>query len=298
MRIFLDCRPLQYEGVDSERTRFILSCATGLGVYRGVEWLFLLKEKGVNLPLPAGEKIVARRSFWLISRIARKYKADLIMMTDGRKVWSSVPRCRWMRGGSSLRLSSGEEVTVPLAADESVAPLAMEERDRVKERVTGGKEYFVSDITGAGMTEVVRLLKAFSLFKKRQLSNMMLILMGKGHSGVVEKLDSYKYRQDVILRPEVRMEEVIGGAYALVRVARRDSLGLDVLNAWKAHVPVIGEETGVPAGDPAPLADGLKSLYKDEAFRRGLIEKGVLRSADFHLQRSVTTIWDAIGRNQ
>jgi len=305
MRIFLDCRPLQHAGTDSERTRFILSCAAGLTVYRGVEWLFLLNGKGMDLPLPAGEKIVARRSFWLISRTVRKYKADLIMMTDGRKVRSSVPKCRWMPGGSLLRFSSGAEVKVPPAADEKVAPLAMEDRERVKQRVTEGKEYFLSEITGADLAAVVNLLKAFSLFKKRQLSNMKLVLTGKGHPGVTEKLDSYKYRQDVSLSPEVGMEEVIGGAYAMVHIGRRNSLGLDVLNAWKAHVPVVSTETmEAAAGEAvlqvaaAPLADGLKSLYKDEAFRRELIGKAVLRLADLSLQRSVTTIWEAIGRNQ
>jgi len=54
----------------------------------------------------------------------------------------------------------------------------------------------------------------------------------------------------------------------------------------------------VPAGDPASLADGLKSLYKDETLRNGLIEKAGLRVADLKLQEAVTTIWDAIGRNQ
>jgi hypothetical protein len=54
----------------------------------------------------------------------------------------------------------------------------------------------------------------------------------------------------------------------------------------------------VPAGDPASLADGLKSLYKDETLRNGLIEKAALSVADLSLRQSVTTIWDAIGRNQ
>jgi hypothetical protein len=315
MRIFLDCRPLQQAGPDSERARFILSCVTGLTLYRGVEWLFLLNGKGVDLALPAGEKILARKSFWLVSRTARKYKADLIMMTDGRKVRSSIPQCSWMPGGSSLRLSSGEDVKVLPAAEERVAALSVEERERIKGAIADGKEYFLSDITGADIAEVVNLLKAFSLFKKRQLSNMKLVLAGKGHSRVTGMLDSYKYRQDVSLRPGGGMEEVIGGAYAMVHMARQDSLGMDVLNAWKAHVPVIAERTDVlagllagdteageavlqvVAGDPVPLADGLKSLYKDEAFRRELIEKAVVRSAPLTLQRSVTMIWEAIGRN-
>lgn len=304
MRIFLDCRALQKAGADSERTRFILSCVAGLTLYQGVEWLFLLSGREGDLSLPAGERIMARRSFWLVSRTVRKYKADLIMMTDGRKVRSSVPQCSWMPGGSLLRLSSGDVVTVSLTADGGVEPLAMEERERVKGAIAGGKEYFLADITGAGVPAVVDLLKAFSLFKKRQMSNMKLVLMGKGHPGVIEKLDSYKYRQDVCLDPVVGRGEMVGGAYGVVHLARRDSLGLDVLNAWTAHVPVITMEAGageavhlVAAGDPVPLADGLKSLYKDEAFRGELIGKAALRAADLSLRQSVAMIWEAIGRN-
>lgn len=304
MRIFLDCRPLQEAGADSERTRFILSCAAGLTVHQDVEWLFLLSGRGGDLPLPAGERIMARRSFWLVSQTARKHKADLIMMTDDRKVRSSIPQCRWVPGGSLLRLPSGNVVTVPLAAEEGVGVLAMEDRERVKGVIAEGKEYFLADITGAGVPAVVDLLKAFSLFKKRQLSNMKLVLMGKGHPGVIEKLDSYKYRQDVCLDPGVGRDEMVGGAYGVVHLARRDSLGVDVLNAWKAHVPVITTEAEageavlrVVSGDPVPLADGLKSLYKDEAFRGELVGKAALRAADLSLRQSVTMIWEAIGRN-
>lgn len=305
MRIFLDCRPLQKAGADSERTRFILSCVAGLTAYRGVEWLFLLSGKGAVLPLPAGEKIVARRSFWLIGRIVRKYKADLIMLTDGRNVRSPAPQCCWMRGSASLRLSSGDVVAVPLAAEEGMVVLAADERERVKDAIAGGKEYFLSDITGVDDPSVVGLLKAFSLFKKRQLSNMKLVLLGKAHPGVIEKLDSYKYRQDVCLDPGLGRGEVTGGAYGVVHLAGRDRLGLDVLNAWKAHVPVIttGTEGGdavlpVAAGDPVPLADGLKSLYKDEGFRGELIGRAAVRVADLDLRQGVAMIWEAIGRNQ
>lgn len=305
MRILLDCRPLQEAGADSERTRFILSCVTGLTVYQGVEWLFLLSGKGAALSLPAGERIMARRSFWLMAGIVRKYKADLIMLTDGRSVRSPAPQYRWMPGSASLRLSSGDIVTVPPAAEEGVEVLTVEERERVKKAIAEGKEYFLSDITGVDDPSVVGLLKAFSLFKKRQLSNMKLVLLGKARPGVIEKLDSYKYRQDVCLDPGLGRGEVTGGAYGVVHLAGRDRLGLDVLNAWKAHVPVIttGTEGGeavlsVAAGDPAPLADGLKSLYKDEGFRGELIGRAAVRAGDLNPRQPVAMIWEAIGRNQ
>jgi len=183
-------------------------------------------------------------------------------------------------------------------------------RERVKEKIAEGKEYFLSDVNGARVQEIVHLLKAFSLFKRRQLSNMKLVLTGRVDREIIEKLDSYKYRQDVCINPGTGMEEpgwrldVVGGAYAVIHLARRDSLGLDVLNAWKAGVPVITDQAGngdpvlrVAPGDPAPLADALKTLYKDEAFRSELIGKAALGAAGLSLRQSVATIWEAIGRN-
>jgi glycosyltransferase involved in cell wall biosynthesis len=177
----------------------------------------------------------------------------------------------------------------------------VEERERVKGQIAEGKEYFFTDINGVAVSAVINLLKAFSLFKKRQLSNMKLVLAGEGDAAIIEKLDSYKYRQDVCLCPKVAGDQA-GGAYAVISLPRRDSLGLDVLNAWKAGVPVIASEDReavlrVPAGDPAALADGLKSLYKDEVLRNELIGKAGLLAANFSLRQSVITIWEAIGGN-
>jgi len=324
MLILLDCRPLQGPGAGSEKTRFLFSCAAGLTAQKGVQWLFLLNKGGKSLSLPAGEKVMTSRVFWPIPRMARKYHADLIMMTDGRLAGGTkVPQCCWIPGKADGKLPekvraarailcfadnfSDKEVfpgvhVVSPAPDEKMAPLPMEARERVKGRVADGKEYFYTDIAGAPLPGVINLLKAFSLFKKRQLSNMKLVLAGEGDPGIAEKLDSYKYRQDVCLVPGVE-EDVMGGAYAVISLERRGGLGIDVLNAWKARVPVItsgasGAVLRVPAGDPASMADGLKSLYKDETLRNGLIEKAGLRVADLKLQGAVTTIWDAIGRNQ
>jgi hypothetical protein len=318
MLILLDCRPLQHAGADNEKVRFLLSCAAGLTAQKGVKWLFLLNKRAPALSLPEGEKVLTGRSFRIVARTARKYKADLIMMTDGGSANATkVPQCSWVFGppGSGKRLDKlrmraravfsfreifpGVHVVNP-PPEEAAAPLSVEAREKIKERLAEGKEYFYTEIAGAKSSEVINLLKAFSLFKKRQLSNMKLVLAGED-VGLTEKLSSYKYRQDVCLCPRTGVEQ-LAGAYAVISLNREGSLGIDVLNAWKAGVPVIAAEESeavlrVPAGDPAPLADGLKSLYKDETLRNELIGKGARRVAGLSLGAAVGTIWDAIGRN-
>src|SRR5882757_5209676 len=301
MLILLDCRPLQDAGSGSERARFILSCAAGLTAREGVEWLFLVDKGLGDLLLPAGKKVLARKAFpgragqtlwydWLIPRTARRYKADLIMTTDGRIPASiKIPQCCWMpcrpkpdktlegamaifcfteKERDLLQARYGTGVLVHPAADEQVTPLSPEEREKVKGEMADGKEYFLTDITGAAPSEVVNLLKAFSLFKKRQLSNMKLVLAGKGDPTLAGKLGSYKYRQDVCRHPGPpadHWQRLAGAAYAIICLFRKDDLGIALLNSWKAGVPVIASSTGcihepgeavllVPEGDPAPLA--------------------------------------------
>ena len=302
MRILIDVRPLQAEGAGSERSRFLLSCISGLSALKGVEWVYLLNE-GEDLPLPAGEKVMPKGLFRRIAGIAKEQGADLVMMTDGKEARTSQAQCWWLKERPVLRVGTGAEVVVPLAPGEGIVPLSMEERALAKGRIAEGKEYFFVDIAGVPPAEVIEMLKAFSLFKKRQLSNMKLVLAGGKDKELAGKLDSYKYRQDVILHPGGD-GMLVGGAYAMVRLAERGSWGIDVLNAWKAGVPVILAEAGengdmlrVVKGDPALMAEGLKTLYKDERYRGELIEKGRLAVAGAGIDRTVAMIWEAIGGN-
>ena len=303
MRILLDGRPLQTAGAGSERTRFLVSCVAGLAAHKGVEWVYLLDEGGEELSLPPGEKVMPGGIFWRMAGVAKERKVDLVMMMDGRSVRSGLPQCTWLSETPVLRMGTGAAVQIPLAPGEHIVPLRLEERELVKRRIAAGREYFYVTIAGVPSAAIIELLKAFSLFKKRQLSNMKLVLAGRQDKEVAEKLDTYKYRQDVIWHPGGD-EMLVSGAYAMVRLAERGSWGIDVLNAWKAGVPVIlmeGGEDGdvlrVAKGDPADMAEALKTLYKDERRRSELIEKGRISVAGAGIDQTVATIWEAIGGN-
>ncbi len=304
MRILLDVRPIQAGGAGSERSRFLLSCVAGLSALKGVEWVYLLNEGGAVLNLPAGERVSPKGVFWRIAGVAKDWAVDLVMMTDGREVRTSQPHCCWLNERPVLRMGPDADISVPLAPGEDIRPFSMEQREQVRQGIAEGREYFFVDIEGVPPAEVIEMLKAFSLFKKRQLSNMKMVLSGSLDKMVAEKLDTYKYRQDVILHPGGD-EALLSGAYAMVRLAERGSWGIDVLNAWKAGVPVVLMETGengdvmrvAKGGDPAVMAEALKTLYKDERYRNELIEKGRLSVAEAGMDRTVATIWKAIGGN-
>jgi glycosyltransferase involved in cell wall biosynthesis len=189
----------------------------------------------------------------------------------------------------------------------NAAPLADEVRERTKIRYTGGREYFFVDTMAASEEEVVQLLKAFSLFKKRQLSNLRLLVSGPFTPGLKAKLDTYKYRDEVSFFGSMAEEDhLMEAAYAALFPFEGDSLGMGLVRAWQAGVPALvrmdgrlwemaGDAAfGVRDADPGSLAAQLMSVYKDESLRAALIEKGVARLPAFDGGRQLAEVWKAI----
>jgi glycosyltransferase involved in cell wall biosynthesis len=195
---------------------------------------------------------------------------------------------------------------------EVVIPLSTAEKEVIKQQYTAGKEYFLADAAVPDEEGVTQLLKSFSLFKKRQLSNLQLVLAGSKpspESKLSQLLGTYKYRQDIHWCEPADVEKrLTGAAYALLFPFERKTLGVPVLNAWKAEVPVIieknsgfGEMAGegvlvADKGDPASLAGHLMAVYKDEELRKDLIGKGRLRVAAYSAQDTLAEIDAALSR--
>ncbi len=188
----------------------------------------------------------------------------------------------WLEG-----IGEGEKAKIRVLkaiADESIRILPPAEKEKIRADHTEGKEYFLADLTGCGQKDAVNLLKAFSLFKKRQRSQMRLVLGGRmvAGEGVVELMKTYRSRQDVGWSegaPHVAWPA--GAAYAVLLPVEGNSLGATLLNMWKAGVPVIaaaggvfeemaqGAVLGVAPGDPVALAAQLMRIYKEEDLRQG-----------------------------
>jgi len=82
------------------------------------------------------------------------------------------------------------------------ASIPDEPKKSIKEKYTNGKEYFIYRGAIEKDRNIIQLLKAFSIFKKRQKSSMKLLLMGKllWQNKEFDKLiGNYKYREDVVI---------------------------------------------------------------------------------------------------
>lgn len=188
-------------------------------------------------------------------------------------------------------------------------PLDAAARADIKSRFTEGREFFL--YTGAihPRKNLIGLLKAFSLFKKRQQSGIKLVLAGRlaWQSGDFEKLlSTYKYRSDVILTGYVDLDTLAAltaSAYALVYPSFYEGFGVPVLEAMRSEVPVITsantsmqEIAGSAAlyadpSDPASIAEQMNRVYVDESLRRRLIEAGRTRWPQFDWEGTAQRLW-------
>ena len=299
---------------------------------------------------------------WQLPRLTKRHKPDLLMLTGGITAKPSATRqCIWMparaettipiytaRLGNSLRhaetifcfsekdktwlagrghidAANIQVIRPSLSAD--VHPMQLTEKETIKQQYTGGKEYFFVPAAGVGEEDIVQLLKAFSLFKKRQLSNLQLVIAGTHSDTLRERLQTYRYRGDVHWAAPAHTAstapaapaapagsvantapDLMPAAYAVLFPWEDGSLGTNLLNAWKARVPALvarnsrlhemADDASLSAGidDPAALAGYMMAIYKDETRRNALIETGTSRLAAFDPSPSLAAFRSIIGR--
>jgi glycosyltransferase involved in cell wall biosynthesis len=191
-------------------------------------------------------------------------------------------------------------------------PVLFDEQTAIKGKYTQGKEYFIYLGAIQPRKNLINLLKAFSIFKKRLQSNMKLIITGRlawKNEEFLQLINTYKYKSDVVLTGYVAEQELavlLGSAYALVYPSMFEGFGVPVAEAMKCEVPVLtSEKTSMQevAGDAAlyfnpkehaDIADKMMLIYKDENLRKQLIEKGKLNVEKYSWEKSADLFWDSI----
>ena len=203
-------------------------------------------------------------------------------------------------------------INVSSAAKTIFQPVEWDEKEAIKTQYADGCEYFVFVGGIHPRKNLLNLLKAFSLFKKRQRSNMKLLVAGRmawDYDKITEKMETYKFRQDVKLlgyMGEAALAKLVAAAYALVFPSYFEGFGVPILEAMQSHVPVItsntssmteiGETAALYAdpADPADIADQMKRIFTNENLRSQLVEKGKLVAAKYSWQQTSELMWQAI----
>ena len=198
------------------------------------------------------------------------------------------------------------------AADETFLPLDHHEKEKCKEKLTGGKEFFLYAGSIHPRKNLVNLLKGFSWFKKRHQSNMKLVLAGRmawKNEAFRGQLETYKYRDDIVLTgylPDNELKTLMASAYALVYPSWWEGFGLPLVEAMRCGVPLIAANNSVMpeiAGNAAGYADpadaeawgrGMGLIYKDETYRNKLIQNGFERASFFSWEKSSHALHEVI----
>jgi len=191
-------------------------------------------------------------------------------------------------------------------------PIDRKEKEKIKEKYAEGKEYFLFTGNLVSRNNLLNLLKAFSFFKKRQKSNMLLLMAGDqagNDEAFITGLKTFKFRDEVKLLGPLSQKELAGvtaAAYAFVYPVLFEDFALRALEAMQCEVPVITTDAAAftqLCADAAlyanphdfnDIADKMMTLFKDEQKRKQLIDAGKQRVREFDHGNRSDLMWQLI----
>ena len=191
-------------------------------------------------------------------------------------------------------------------------PLDMNKNFRQKmDMPTEGSTFYIQAIIIQIKIKYYRLFYLKKI-KNWQKSNIKLLVAGTISSqknGSIKKLDSYKYKEDVVLLDGINNQQlalITASAYAVIHPFFYEPLIMPVLSSMQCGVPVIVISPEnidemvtdtclyVSPYDTEGLANQLKLLYRDESLSRSLVEKGLKATTDFNWERTGGLFWNVI----
>jgi hypothetical protein len=278
----------------------------------------------------SGKSLLRNKFWWEITlpRNLKKHKAELLISFDGRCSKSlSLPQfligVNGFESGSGSLKKAGiiavhseweknrivnkykiekEKITIMLLTiRKNQSQLNENEREKTKSNYSNGKEYFLCPGEIPGHDSFIFLLKSFSRFKKRQQSNMKLMLFSKQRKDSLKSLSAYKYRDDVLIMENLNVTEsalLFASSYAVI-IPHYDRQSIfNTLMSMQSNVPVLAlKASPFPeyAGEAAlyfekdaekDFADKMIRIYTDEKLRNELIKKGNKKAEQLTIEKS------------
>lgn len=190
---------------------------------------------------------------------------------------------------SQYKIDADKITVINPVINDIFKPLDWEEKEGVKEKYADGKAYFFFSGNVNKNSNSINLLKAFTFFKKRQKSSMLLLIAGKADETFKTALRTYKLRNDVKLLEDLSKEElakITAAAYSVVYPVLNAGLSLPVLQSLQCGVPVVTTDTQAmnsvfekavlyaKPDDHEDIAEKMMLVFKDENKANELVRAG------------------------
>jgi len=211
-----------------------------------------------------------------------------------------------------FQIDPGKIDVVYNGASGGFKPMDETSKQKVRKKYTFDQEYFV--YTGAlqPRKNIIRLLRAFDLFKQSQLTQCKLVIVGRKAwktKSIDKTFQSLSFRNDILFTgriPDEELSEILCAALALVYVPYFEGFGIPILEAMQCGTPVITSSvTAMPevAGEASLLVDpydidqiktAMETIYLNESMRNDLSLKSLKQATHFSWIKTAELVWESI----
>lgn len=194
-------------------------------------------------------------------------------------------------------------------------PLLDADQQKVREKHSHGKPYFLFVGSQSPRKNLNRLVAAFDQFKEQTQSDFKLVLVGAVYSNegdVKRVIDKSKFKDDIIFtgrQSQEELERIMASAFALAFVPYFEGFGIPLVEAMECDTPIISSNTtSMPeiVGDAGLLVNPFEvndisramiELYNNTRLRASLIENGKKRKHSFSWDKSADLLWGSITKS-
>jgi len=196
--------------------------------------------------------------------------------------------------------------------NESYLPISDNLITQTRKNYSSGLAYFVFVGSLLPRKNIVNMLKAYDIFRKRSGLKIKMLIVGE-KMFLTQEIDrvikEIEFSDDVIFTGRLSSEDlhhVIASALAMTFVPFFEGFGIPMLEAMKCGVPVIASNrTSLPeVGDDAAIfcdpenaeeiSVAMQEICEDDKLRKDFIERGLRRAKEFSWDKSAERFWKLI----
>jgi glycosyltransferase involved in cell wall biosynthesis len=299
-------------------------------------FIFLQARKGPFFPGPKNVVIrtvkyagIGWYDRWKLHQTLRRLKADRvinILQTGFRISWLFHNKNKKIAGEADRLVLFEPNGAAYMQKNKTVPPvtvikpayrsgagdLSWTAAESIKTQFTGGRSFFLFTGNIAAQHQLIELLKAFSIFKKWQQSNMQLVIAGYSSAWtemLEEKLQQYKFRADIVLLKDPAggiIEQLVAACYAVLLPISENIFCPSLLLAVQSGKALIASSQPVSHAviaaaewvDKNDTAEGFAKamilLYKDEKHLQRLEYQSRQEAMQLNRGQMLYAVWGCI----